>query len=367
MVLQAALVRGWGVSGRSRDVAREAGVSQSTVSRALRGDSRISRETRERVLSAAERLSYVPNTLGRNLATMSTGVVGVVVSDIENPFYPELLSALHRELLESRYQMVLFAERTGISAEGLLKYFASGAADGVILATATLVSPIVERIEALGLPLVFVNRYTEGVKVDSALADNAEGGFLAGRYLVELGHRRIGFISGQRDVSTSRDRELGFRRALESAGVPLPEALTRGGAFSHQGGFEYCTELLGIPEPPTAVFCANDVIAFGALDAARRLSIPVPEQLSVLGFDDLAMASWDAYSLSSIRQPISEMAETATQMLLRRISSPDSSSARFVTFPTDLVPRGTTAPPPDLGSPTKSIGFLDNVDNEGRV
>ena len=309
----------------------------------------------------------MPNTLGRNLATMSTGVVGVVVSDIENPFYPELLSALHRQLLATRYQMVLFAERTGVSGERLLRYFASGAADGVILATATLVSPIVERIEALGLPMVFVNRYAEGVKVDAALADNAEGGFLAGRYLVELGHRRIGFISGQRDVSTSRDRGLGFRRALESAGVPLPDALTRGGAFSHRGGLEYCTELLSIPEPPTAIFCANDVIAFGALDAARRLSIPVPERLSVLGFDDLAMASWDVFSLSSIRQPISEMAESATEMLLQRMSRPSSATPRVVTFATDLVPRGTTAPPPVPGEPMKSIEFIDDVDKKGRV
>ena len=355
------------MSGRSRDVAREAGVSQSTVSRALRGDSRISPETRKRVLSAAERLSYVPNTLGRNLATMSTGVVGVVVSDIENPFYPELLSALHRELLASRYQMVLFTERTGISGEGLLRYFASGAVDGVILATATLVSPIVEKIEALALPMVFVNRYAEGVKVDSALADNAGGGFLAGRYLVELGHRRIGFISGQRDVSTSRDRELGFRRALESAGVPLSDTMIRGGAFSHQRGLECCAELLSIPEPPTAIFCANDMIAFGALDAARRLSILVPEQLSVLGFDDLAMASWDVFSMSSIRQPIPEMAEMATHMLLRRICSPDTHTPRVVTFATDLVPRSTTSPPPVLGTPKTSEELLDIVDNEARI
>ncbi len=191
----------------------------------------------------------MPNTLGRNLATMSTGVVGVVVSDIENPFYPELLSALHRQLLATRYQMVLFAERTGVSGERLLRYFASGAADGVILATATLVSPIVERIEALGLPMVFVNRYAEGVKVDAALADNAEGGFLAGRYLVELGHRRIGFISGQRDVSTSRDRGLGFRRALESAGVPLPDALTRGGAARIGAGLSTAPSCSASPSP----------------------------------------------------------------------------------------------------------------------
>ena len=276
VLAQEALVRDWTASGRSRDVAREAGVSQSTVSRALRGDERISRETRERVISAAERLSDQPNTLGRNLATTEHRRCRCRSLGHRESVLPRTAQRPPSPTAATRYQMVLFAERTVVSGERLLRYFASGAAHGSILATATPVSPIVERIEALGLPMVFVNRYAEGVKVDAALADNAEGGFLAGRYLVELGHRRIGFISGQRDVSTSRYRGLGFRRALESAGVPLPDALTRGGAFSHRGGLEYCTELLSIPEPPTAIFCANDVIAFGALDAARRLSIPCP-------------------------------------------------------------------------------------------
>jgi LacI family transcriptional regulator len=332
----------------SHDVAREAGVSQPTVSRALRNDPRISEETKRRVMEAAQRLAYSPDEIARSLITGRTRTVGVVVADIRNPFYPELLDVVHSEFMLVGYRMVLLEGRVQAhTRDQVVPLLTGNAFDGVIFTTATLDSSVVVDLVRRELPVVLMHRYVEGVNVDRVTADNVGGGRIAAQFLTGLGHQRIGMVAGPANTSTSRDRELGFRSGLKAFGLSLAKELHRAGPYSHQTGYQGCMELMKQRRPPTAIFCGNDVIALGALDAALRLRIKIPQQLSILGFDDIEMASWESFNLSTIRQPMSRMAEVAVRFLMERIGQAHEAPARNQLFPTNLIKRNTTAPPGD--------------------
>ena len=328
-------------------VAREAGVSQSTVSRALRGDPRVREATRQRVDEAARRLGYVPNSLASSLASRSTRTVGVVVADLTNPFFPYLLTPIHDELELMGYRVALFAERTDIpTGQGALHRLLDRSIDGVLVTTATLGSRFADTLRLRGLPLVLLNRYIDGLDVDRVVSDNYGGALVGGRYLLELGHRRIGVVRGPSNTSTSRDRMAGLSDALNAEGVALDAALVREGTYSHQSGYQHTRDLLRLPDSPTAIFCGNDVVAFGALDAAHSLSVRVPEDVSILGFDDIPMASWEVFQLTTVRQPFGDMARSAARMLAERIEhTGEIGAGRERIFATSLVKRSTVDRP----------------------
>lgn len=331
----------------SRDVAREVGVSQSTVSRALRGDPRVSAATQVKVVETAARMNYLPNAAARSLITRRSNTIGVVVADITNPFYPELVDVLHDEFHLSGYRTVLLNERTeGRGAEDVLPQIQGRSVDGILFASATLDSPFVEDFEKRGIPIVLLNREIDDVAVDCVVSENRAGGMLAAETLVELGHTRIALIAGPANTSTSRDRVEGFVAGLANAGIELDPALRRAGDYSHQSGYQWCLDLLRLDEPPTAVFCGNDVIAFGAVDAARRMGVKVPQELSIMGYDDIEMAAWEVFRLTTIRQPLPQMAKAAARMLLTRLEAPDELEPRRLVFPAGLVKRETTGPAP---------------------
>lgn len=331
----------------SRDIAREAGVSQPTVSRALRGDPRVAPDTAALVERTARRLGYVPHAAARTLITQRTATVAVVVADIANPFFTELLETLHDELGRRGYRTVLFNERTDDrGGRGLQPLLRGGIVDGAVLATVTMDERTSDWVAAEPLPLVLLNRELDSVRRDCVVADNRGGGALAAELLVRLGHRRIGHIAGRDRTSTAREREAGFAAALQRLGSPLDDRLRRVGDYTHRSGYQWCLELMQAPEPPTAIFCGNDVIALGALDAARRLEIAVPEDLSLIGFDDIAMAGWESFRLTTVRQPMLAMAQEATRALASRMEDADSGPPRRIVFPTELIQRATTGPPP---------------------
>lgn len=330
----------------SKDIARELRISQSTVSRALRGDPRVAPVTMARVLEAAREMNYTPNLAARSLITRKTGTVGVVVSDITNPFYPELLDILHNEFALAGYRAILFNERTDASVEQRLRDLINGAAvDGLVYVSATLGTPLLGH-RARDIPVVLVNRYIDSAQADTVVSDNRRGGRLVARALLELGHQRIALVTGPENTTTSRDRERGFRELLQASGVEFDEALRRVGQYSHRSGYQWCLELLAAEPRPTAVFAANDVIAFGALDAARRVGVHVPAELSVVGFDDIDMAGWEGFNLTTVRQPLAEMGRAAAKLLIERIAGDDASPPRRRVFPVELVRRGTLAAAP---------------------
>ncbi len=327
----------------SSTVARAAGVSQSTVSRALRGDPRVREDTRRLVEDTAEQLGYRPTWVAPT-SPARTRTIGVVVSDLTNPFFPTLLTPVHDELRLMGYGVVLFAERTDIpTGQEALHNLLDRSIDGVLVTTATLDSRLSEAVERRHLPVVLLNRYVDGMDVDRVIADNDEGGRAAARHLVGLGHRRLGVIRGPANTSTSRDRHTGLLDGLAESGVGLDERLVREGPYSHQCGYQHGRELLRLPQRPSALVCGNDVIAFGAIDAARSLGLDVPGDVSVLGFDDVPMASWEVFQLTTVRQPLSEMARTAARLLVERIEHEgDIGPGRERLFATSLVCRSTT-------------------------
>ncbi|MEV4644692.1 LacI family DNA-binding transcriptional regulator [Saccharopolyspora sp. NPDC049357] len=325
----------------SRDVARLAGVSQPTVSRALRGDQRVSEATRERVQRAADALNYVPSETGRSLSTRVTKRIGVVVTDLTNPFYPHLIGPLHDELEQHGYRMMLFTERseTAVASQRLL----DRSIDGVVLATATIGSRLPDDLQRRELPFVFLNREAGGRPADAAVVDNELGGRLVARELAELGHRDIAHIGGPAETTTGREREMGFRLGLSESGIGLPEDSVRRGPFDFDTGYRGLTEILDGPTRPTAVFCGNDVIAIGAFNAARARGVRIPEDLTLIGFDDIPMAAWEAFGLSTVHYDLAELAQEAARLLVRRIEADDDPEPRRTLFTPELVLRATHA------------------------
>jgi LacI family transcriptional regulator len=334
----------------SHDVARAAGVSQPTVSRALRDDPRVAAETRERVKAAAASLGYVTSRRGRSLSTRSTGQVAVVVGALGNAFYVEAVERLHAELEAAGRRLVVLTDRPVLDASPAapdgeaIERLLDGGVDGAILATSLLGSSLPVELAARGLPTVLFNRTLDGDAVDACESENEDGARQVARELLALGHRRIGAIFGPLQTSTGRDREVAFRAALAEAGAPLAPERVRHGSFTHETGHRAFAELLALPQPPTAVFCANDVIALGALNAARGLGVAVPAQVTVVGFDDIAMAGWEVYRLTTVRQDLAAMARATVTLLEERIADP-ARPARRVTLPARLVLRDSHAPP----------------------
>ncbi len=327
-------------------------MSQSTVSRALRRDPRVDPATAARVVSAAERLGYTPNASARSLVTQRTRTVAVVLADITNPFYPQLVEALHEQLGRAGYRMILFNERTDARGDGGIEALLNGGgADGAVFLSVTVDAGDSTLLTSTPVPAVLLNRDADGPQLDRVMADHYGGAQQAAELLVGLGHTRLAFIAGPENTSTSRDREAGFKAALARHGLELHPSLRRAGEFTHQSGFQWTMELLALSDPPTAIFCANDVVAFGALDACRRLKVDVPAQVSIVGFDDIPMAGWEVFGLTTVRQPLTEMARDAARLLVSRIEGANSSEPARIVFPTDLIQRATTGPAPERPEP----------------
>lgn len=327
----------------SHDVALAAGVSQPTVSRALRRDPSVAEATRRRVLDAAQMLGYVPSERGRSLSTRRSGRIGVVVEDLGNPFYFELLDALHDRLERSDNRMVVLTPGRGDPER--LERLVDGSTDGVVLTTTLLDSQLPARLAERRFPFVLLNRIVDDVAADSCSSANIDGAAIIAAALVRHQHQSIGAIFGPSNTSTGRDREIGFRRELDKHGIVLRPEWTRRGPFAHRTGHRAIAELLCTRPRPTAVFCANDVIAIGAFNAARGLGLHVPDELSIVGFDDIAMAAWEVFELTTVRQDLQAMCETAVDLLLARIAEPDRPPRKHV-LQARLVRRATLARAP---------------------
>lgn len=288
-------------------------------------------------------MGYRPSWLGTGGPDRAR-TIGVVVSDLTNPFFPSLVTPVHDELRIMGYRVVLFAERTDIpTGQEALHNLLDREIDGVLVTTATLDSRLAESMADRDLPMVLLNRYVDGVDVDRVVADNYEGGRTAARHLIELEHERIGVIRGPANTSTSRDRHTGLLDGLGSMGLTVDDRLVREGPYSHQCGYQNARDLLRGPAAPTALICGNDVIAFGAIDAAKSLGLEVPADVSIIGFDDVPMAAWEVFSLTTVRQPLSEMARAAARLLVERVEHDgDIGPGRERLFATSLVRRSTT-------------------------
>jgi LacI family transcriptional regulator, galactose operon repressor len=310
----------------SRTIAALSGVSQTTVSRVLSNHPNVSETTRARVLSVLEQTDYAPNAAARAMRTGLTGVIGVVAGAVTNPFYPELVDALNAAISRRGLQMSLWIASDGSSRmageRAALAAVRQGALDGVIFTTVTARSPALRAALERRAAIVLMNRTLNGAPVDCVSTDNVAGAAEVASYFVAHGKRRPAIIVGPKSVSTSSEREEGFRRGLRAAGVELASRHIIRGDFTHPAGCAAMHRLLE-DEPPDAVFCVNDAVAFGAIDAARDAGVAIPDDLWVVGFDDTELASWPAFNLTTVRQSTDELAEVGVDLLLGRLRDRD--------------------------------------------
>lgn len=326
----------------SHDVARLAGVSQPTVSRALRDSEKVSRATRARVREAAATLGYSPSAAGRALSTGRSTRVGLVVTDLVNEFYPHVIAPLHSELERRGYELALLPESS--DAGPVVEHVIGHGLAGVVLATATIDSVLPARLRERGVPFTYFGRTTTGVEADAVVADPEDGV----RQLVDAvaagPPRRIGAIFGPRDTSTGREREAAVRAHLARAGLGLEQRDVRHGPFDVATGHDGATALLGREDPPGLLLCGNDVVAVGALNAAVELGASVPGDVGVVGFDDLPTARWPLVRLSTVAYDLDAMSRAAAHLLVDRVEGGSGAPARRMVFPTRYLERSTTPP-----------------------
>jgi LacI family transcriptional regulator len=337
-------------SATIQDVASRAGVSISTVSRYVTGAVAVEPATAERVREAIEALGYRPNLLARSFRRRVTQTIGLLVPDTSNPFFAEVARAIEDAGFAEGYSVILCnSDLSPVKQEAYIDVLIAKRVDGLILASSGLIPTVdghdaVERILAAGVPCVVVDRDLGAMSIDQVLVDNAEGGYLVGQHLTSLGHRHFACIVGPSDLTPSAGRIAGFRRALADAGLDVPpEALVRGNGRV-DGGVEAARELLARGVAFTAVFAFNDQMAAGAAATFQRSGLTSPDDVSVVGFDDIPQASATFPALTTVAQPIAEMSAIGVRLLLERIVHRDAPFQRVV-LPTRLVVRESSGPP----------------------
>jgi DNA-binding LacI/PurR family transcriptional regulator len=329
-------------SPTSADVARLARVSQSAVSRTFSPGASVSEDMRRRVLAAAERLGYRPNAIARAMISGRSRLIALLAAYLDNHFYPVLLERLARALQARGYQMLLFMTEPGdqdVVVQKMLQY----QVDGIVMASATLSPGLADQCAKTGTPVVLLNRYVPSLPASSVTSDNIEGGRLLAHFLVDGGHRRIAFIAGHEDSSTSRDREAGFFKGLGERGVT--GAGREVGGYSSAGATESTRRLLSARVRPDAIFVANDHMAFAAMDVARReFGLRIPEDLSIVGFDDVPEAAWSGYSLTTVAQSADAMVDATVSILVEQMAR-RSVARRAAVLPVRLVVRDSARRP----------------------
>ncbi|MZQ99549.1 MAG: substrate-binding domain-containing protein [Acidaminobacter sp.] len=323
----------------SKDVARIAGVSQPTVSRVFSPASKVKPETRDKVMNAVLELGYKPNAIARSLTSQRTNIVGIV-AQLNKDFSLYTLDLISRKLQTEGKQVLLFNVDTDQELDDVISKVLQYRVDGLIITVTTFTSKLVEDCARQGTQILLFNRHMMGLNINSVSSDNVEVGRMAANYLLDTGHKRLAYIGGRDKVSSSNDRLKGFRDRIQERGVDNP-IVVYGGEYYYETGRKTAGQLLQRQDRPDAIFCSGDVLAFGAMDAARYdLGLNIPEDVSIIGFDDVTLASWPSYSLTTVRQPIVEMVDTGIEMLLKSIENCDF-EPELKLFQGQLIERST--------------------------
>lgn len=329
-----------------RDVAQQAGVSTMTVSRVINSSGYTSQETRERVNRAITELGYVPNAVARHLRSKQTKTIALVLSDITNPFFTTIARGVE-DVAGARGFGVMFCNTDESETEenNYLHMLIQRQVDGVLLVPASQSAEPLRLLRAHQVPVVVIDRRVRSRGVDQVRCDSEAGAYILARHLIELGHRRIAMLTGRRGISTAVDRVAGYERALKEVGVEVDRELVLYGGFGLAGGYRMAQEVLAASPPPTALFAANNFIAFGAIRALREAGLRVPDDMSLVCFDDLP-EDWliDPF-LTVVDQPAYEMGCQAAELLLERLDAEVPTASRSIIMPGKFIVRRSTAPP----------------------
>lgn len=335
----------------SAEVAARAGVSQSAVSRVFTPGASASPKTVEKVRKAAQELGYRPNVLARAMVSGKSRMIGVVVAYLENQFYPDVLEKLSNAFQEKGYHVLVFmASNTSDNIDAVVDEILDYQVDGIIAASVSMSSDLSERCRAAQIPMVLFNRSQDDASMSAVTSANVDGGRKVAEFLLAGGHRKIGYIAGWEGASTQRDRETGFVDGLASAGVKL-YARTVGNFHMDQA--RAATLEMFATDPPDAVFVANDHMALAVMDTLRfELGLRVPEDVSVVGYDDVAMCAWPSYNLTTVRQPANRMVAETVNVMLSKIQNIET-IPRKIEIDGPLIVRGSARIP--KGWPNEGI------------
>lgn len=331
----------------SLQVAERAGVSQSAVSRVFTPGASVSQKTVDKVRKAAAELGYRPNVLARAMVSGKSRIVGLIVAYLDNYFYPEALELLSKSLQEQGYHVLVFmTNRTSGQIDDVVDEILDYQVDAIVTASVALSSNLSERCLAAGVPVVHFNRFQDGEAVSFIASDNIAGGKRLAEFLIAGGHQRIAYIAGWEGASTQRDRETGFRQGLADDGRDL--FARECGQFDTEQATAAARRMFDVPEEkrPDAVFVANDHMAFAVMDELRfGLGLKVPEDVSVVSFDDTPPAAWRAYDLTTMRQRANLMVAETVEALLAHIENPTTAKPYQVAIHTPLIIRGSARIP----------------------
>ena len=335
----------------SIDVARLADVSQSAVSRSFTPGASVSEQTRARVMEAAGKLGYRPNATARTLSTRLSRMIAVVVSNLQNQFYPVVIEQLSQRLQKDGYHVLLFITDVE-EADELLGELLRYQVDGIVMASASLSSALAQQIADARVPVVMFNRVSRAGSISTVSSDNHGGGRAVANFLADGGHQRIAYLAGAEDSSTNRDRESGLADGLAERGLRIA---ARGvGHYDFEGAAHATLELFTqgrSADRPDALFVASDHMAFAAMDTLRgALGLRVPEDVSVVGFDNVQQAEWGAYYLTTVEQNVGAMIEATVGMLLQQLEN-DAVTRDHAVVPARLVVRSSARLPESSASP----------------
>lgn len=327
-----------------REVAELAGVSITTVSHVINKTRNVSEELTERVHAAMEDLNYQPNLLARGLRKKESKTLGVILPDITNNFFADIARGIEDTSFQHGFSVIICNTDDDIAKEMTYsRALSEKQVDGIIFVAAGKSADQVRSLQEQQLPVVIVDRPIADITADTVLTDNAKGGWLATKHLIDLGHHRIACIMGPSILEPAAQRMYGYRKAMQEAGLPVEDNWIVRSNFRFEGGREAAIKLLSLPKPPTGLFASNDLMAIGVISAAKGLGLTIPDDLSIVGFDDILFSKIFNPALTTINQPKYEIGVMATDMLLDRIENPQLPTRREM-FDTNLVVRASTAP-----------------------
>jgi LacI family transcriptional regulator len=328
-----------------KDVARASGVSYTTVSRVLTGFEFVKERTRKRVMEAAENLGYVANPHARSLVGGSSRIIGLLVPNLDNGYVGTIMQGIDKALAEANYDLVLYTSHRHPDKESYyVRAITNGLTDGLLLVAPLVPATYLEALREQDFPYVLIDQADVTESSSVVESTNWQGAYDATQYLIQLGHTRIAFIKGSPVVRSSEDRLEGYKAALANYGISVMEKLIIEGDFQQQPAYESTQRLLQSQEAlPTAIFASNDLAAFGAIDAVREHGLSIPDEISIIGFDDIPQASFVYPKLTTVRQPLEEMGQVAVKILLKRIKNQNEPSQR-IALETQLIIRDSAGP-----------------------
>ena len=325
-------------------VAEVAGVSQAAVSRVFTPGASVSKKTAEKVRRAANQLGYRPNSLARAMVSGKSRIIGLVVAYLDNYFYPDAVENLSNAFQKRGYHVLVFmASNTADKIDSVMQEILDYQVDGIVLASVALSSEITKRCKENGVPVVLFNRSQDNPNISAVTSDNYKGGAEVANLLLKDGHEKIAYLAGWEGASTQRDREAGFVDALRKAGKSIVSRSV--GNFRTEQTREAALSLFNVPvsKRPDAIFVANDHMALTTMDVIRfSLNLSIPNDVAIVGFDDVPPASWPAYNLTTVRQRANKMVECTVDIILEKIEQSDNGKSIQIKIPSPIVVRGTT-------------------------